>query len=303
VASAWVNAGQTPYVLWLGLVAVAIVFTVSRMRAASARGVVPPVLVWVPISLAAGALGAVLSAVAPFLAGGGAPRSWVVGRGLLVQGLVAGLVLGVGGLLVPQLTRGEAPRDLPDRERARRASALHAGAAVVFFASFPLEVLAPARIGLGLRALVATAVLVAGARAHRPPALPGLHRWLVWLGAWLVPIGFWTAALFPGHRAAALHVVFVGGFAQIALAVATHVALAHGGRSDRLSASPLALRLMAVLLAAAFGARIAAGLDLRHVASWLSWAGLAFAGAVAAWAVVVGPAMLAPAEAPADPRP
>ncbi|HEY6098751.1 MAG TPA: NnrS family protein, partial [Anaeromyxobacter sp.] len=55
VASAWVNAGQTPYVLWLGLVVVAITFTVSRMRAPAAGAGAPAVLVWVPLSLAAGA--------------------------------------------------------------------------------------------------------------------------------------------------------------------------------------------------------------------------------------------------------
>ena len=292
VASAWVNAGQTPYVLWLGLVAVAIVFTVSRMRAPSAGGRVPAVLVWVPISLAAGAVGAVLAAIAPFIAGGGAPPAWVIGRGLLVQGLVAGLVLGVGGILVPQLTRGDSPPDEADAARLRRATAAHAVAAAAFFASFPLEVLASPRIGIALRALVATAVLVAAGRIHLPPALPGLHRWLVWLGAWLVPLGFWAAALIPRHRAAWLHVVFVGGFSQLALAVGSHVALSHGGRPERLSASPISLRLMAVLLAAAFAGRILAGLDLAHVARWLSWAALAFAGAVGAWSVAVVPALV-----------
>ncbi len=298
VATAWVNAGQTPYVLWLALVVVTMIFTLSRMRAPAAGGRVPAVLVWVPLSLGAGALGAVLAAVAPFLAGGGAPASWVIGRGLLVQGLVAGLVLGVGGILVPQLTRGEAPPDLLAPASARRGSAAHGTAAVVFFASFPLEVLVDVRLGMALRALVATAVLVLAARLHLPPRLPGLHRWLVWLGAWLVPLGFWIGALFPRHRGAALHVVFVGGFSQIALAVATHVALSHGGRPERLSSSPLALRFMALLLAGAFGARILAGIDLAHVASWLSWAGLAFAGAVAAWAVVVFPALWARSKPP-----
>ena len=293
VASAWVNAAQTPYVLWLGLVAVAIVFTVSRMRAGAAMGTVPAVLVWVPLSLAAGAVGAVLAAVAPFLAGGGAPAAWVVGRGLLVQGLVAGLVLGVGGLLVPQLTRGEAPEAAVEPARLRRTMMAHAAAAAVFFASFPLEVLAAPRVGIALRAFVATAVLVATARAHRPPTVPGLHRWLVWLGAWLVPVGFWAAAVFLRHRAAALHVVFVGGFSQLALAVGSHVALSHGGRPERLSASPPALQLMAVLLAAAFCGRILAGIDLAHVARWLTWAALAFAGAVGAWGVAVVPAIVA----------
>jgi uncharacterized protein involved in response to NO len=292
VALAWANAGELPYALWLGLVVVAIGFTVTRMRAAPARGALPPSLVWVPLSLAAGALGALLTAAGPLLAGGGAPRPWVIGRGLLVQGLVAGLVLGVGGLVVPQLTRGEAEPAPAQPSRARRALAVHAAAAAVFFASFPIEVLANVRLGIALRASVATAVLVAGARLHRLPTLPGVHRWLVWLGAWLVPVGFWVAALFPRHRAAALHVVFVGGFSQIALAVATHVALSHGGRPERLSRSPRALLAMAGLLAAAFAARILAGVDLSHVAGWLSAAGVAFTGAVLAWAVVVVPVLV-----------
>jgi uncharacterized protein involved in response to NO len=298
VASAWVNAGVTPYVLWLGLVGVAIAFTVGRLRAGAATGRVPAVLVWVPISLAAGAVGAALAAVAPFLAGGGAPAAWVVGRGLLVQGLVAGLVLGVGGILVPQLTRGEAPEEHPEPARLRRSAAGHAAAAAVFFASFPLEVLVDPRIGIAVRALVATAVLLATAGVHRPPTLPGLHRWLVWLGAWLVPLGFWIAALFVRQRAAALHVVFVGGFSQLALAVGSHVALSHGGRPERLSSSPLSLRLMAVLLAAAFCGRILAGVDLAHVARWLTWAALAFAGAVGAWGVAVAPALVGRPEPP-----
>ena len=61
-------------------------------------------------------------------------------------------------------------------------------------------------------ALVATGVLVLAAGIHRAPTLPGVHRQLVWIAAWLVPLGFWLAALAPRLRTAALHVVFVGGF-------------------------------------------------------------------------------------------
>jgi uncharacterized protein involved in response to NO len=291
VAFAWANAGETPYVLWLGLVVVVIGFTVTRLRAATTRGALPAVLVWVPLSLAAGAAGAALAAGGPLLAGHAGLRAWTIGRGLLVQGLVAGLVLGVGGVLVPQLTRGETAAG-PDAVRERRSRAAHVLAAAAFFASFPLEVLVNVRLGLALRAAVATVVLLGAARLQRTPTLAGLHRWLVWLGAWLVPLGFWLGALFPRHRGAALHVVFVGGFAQLALAIATHVALSHGGRQERLSASPPALRAMAVLLAAAFVARIAAGIDLAHVARWLAVAGVAFTGAVLSWAVVVVPALV-----------
>jgi uncharacterized protein involved in response to NO len=293
VGYAFANAGGTPYVLWLGLVVVAIAFTVTRLRAGARAGAPPAVMVWIPLSLAAGAIGAVLVAVSPTLAGGGAPQAWVVGRGLLVQGLVAGLVIGVGGLVVPALTRGEAPPAPAAPARQRRALQAHRAAAAAFFASFPLEVLLHARGGLVLRAAIATVVLVGSAGLHRRPTLAGTHRWLVWLGAWLVPLGFWVGAVFPRHRGAALHVVFVGGFAQLALAIAAHVALTRGGRSDASAGSPRALRLMAALLAGAFAARLLAAADRTRVAGWLAAAGAAFTAGVVAWAVAVVPALVA----------
>ncbi|HEU4385182.1 MAG TPA: NnrS family protein [Anaeromyxobacteraceae bacterium] len=302
VTGAWLDEGMFPYAAWLALVAIVLTFTLRRLRRGSAREAVPAVFVWVPVSLAAGAAGAVLAAAAPPVASG-VPLAWTIGRGLLVQGLVAGLVLGVGGFLVPQLTRGEAATEASDPATRRRALAWHLLAALAFFASFPVESLLDYRLGVGLRAAVASAVLLLVARIHRPPTVRGLHRWLVWLGAWLVPLGFWMGAMVPRLRGAALHVLFVGGFAQLALAVATHVALSHGGREDRLVASPRSLRVMAALLAAAFGGRILAGIDRSHVASWLSVAGMAFTGAVTAWAVLVVPALRLSAPARARERP
>jgi uncharacterized protein involved in response to NO len=217
-----------------------------------------------------------------------------VGRGLLVQGFVTGLVLGIGGYLLPQVTRGEpSPEQAADPARHGRSVALHAAAAAAFFASFPLELLAGPRLGFAARALVAGAVLVGAARIHRPPVLPGLHRRLIWLAAWLVPVAFLFGALAPRFRGAALHVLFVGGFAQITLAVSTHVVLSPEDRQPAAAWSRAAIRAMAALLAAAFTARIVATIDIRHVADWLRIAAYAFCAAVVAWAAVIGPALLA----------
>lgn len=280
VALAWAGDTAMAHGLWLLLVGVVLDFTLSRLRGAR----VPAVAVWIPLALVAGAAGAVLIMAEP-LAGRAA---WAIGRGLLVQGLFAGLVLGVSGFLVPQLTRGEPGPDRPDAPRARGSLALHGLLAAAFFGSFPLEVLWNARLGLALRALVATGVLLAVARIHRPPSIPGLHRRLVWLAAWLVAAGFWILTLSPRLRGAGLHVLFVGGFAQLTLAVAAHAAF-EDARPERLSASPRSARAMAGLLAVAFGGRVLAAIDLRRVAPWLAVASVAFCGAVAAWALLVGP--------------
>lgn len=292
VALAWIGEAALAHALWLGLVSVVLAFAAPRVGKAVALGRAPAVLVWLPVALAAGGAGAVLVMGSALVGPASGPRLWAVGRGLLTQGFVAGLVLGVGSVLLPQLTREE-PAAPQAPSRHRRALALHALGAAAFYASFPLEVLGDARAGVALRALVATLVLALAARLGRPPTVPGLHRRLAWLAAWLVPAGFWLAALLPRLRTAALHVVFVGGFAQLTLAVAAHVVLSHGGRPDRLRGSPLALRLMTALLALAFAGRIAAGVDLARIPEWLAAAGLAFTGAIACWVALVAPALRA----------
>jgi uncharacterized protein involved in response to NO len=291
VGSAWAGETVLAHGLWLGLLLVVLGFAAPRVGRALALRRAPAVLVWVPVALAAGAVGALLVAGSALAGAAWGPRLWAVGRGLLTQGFVAGLVLGMGGVLLPQLTR-EAPAEAASPVR-RGLLARHAAAAAVFYGSFPLEILWEPRGGMALRALTATLVLLLAARIDRPPTVPGLHRRLAWLAAWLLPAGFWLAALLPRLRTAALHVVFVGGFAQLTLAVAAHVVLSHGGRPERLHQSPLALRLMAALLALAFAGRLLAGVDLARIPEWLAVAGAAFAGAVGCWAVLVAPGLRA----------
>jgi uncharacterized protein involved in response to NO len=286
VGSAWIGENVLAHGLWLGLVVVVLGFVAPRLGGALALRRVPAVFVWVPLALAAGAAGALLVMGSGLAGPGRGPQLWAIGRGLLTQGFVAGLVLGVGGVLLPLLTREE-PARVIDPARQRGRILLHALGAAAFYGSFPLEILVDQRRGIAIRALVATLVLVLAARIVRPPSVPGLHRRLAWLAAWLVPAGFWMAALLPRLRTAALHVVFVGGFAQLALTVAAHVVLSHGGRPERLRESPIALRVMAALLALAFVGRVLAGVDLARIPEWLAVAGAAFAGAVVAWAALV----------------
>jgi uncharacterized protein involved in response to NO len=299
VLCAWGGESALASWLWLVLLAIVMAFTLGRIRSRSATVQLAPVLVWVPASLLAGAVGAVLVAGGPWFAIRGALEVWGVGRGLLVQGFVTGLVLGIGGSLLPEVTRGELASDPRGRPRHRGGVALHAAAALAFFGSFPLEPLLGPRFGFAVRAAISAAVLVGEARVHRAPVLPGVHRWLMWLGAWLVPLAFLLGAVAPRFRGAALHVLFVGGFAQITLAVSAHVVLSRD--EARTTGARQPLRVMAALLAAAFGARIVASLDLARVAEWLGVAAYAFCAALAAWGAVVGPALVARGAARARP--
>jgi uncharacterized protein involved in response to NO len=290
--AAWQGRWALAQIVWALCVAVVTLFVVRRLVASGGAPGVPAVFVWVPVALLAGIGGAALVAIATVLGPHEEPELWRLGRGFLLQGLVTALVVGVGGTMAGALTRGEpGPGSAPG---ARTGRWTQIGAAVLFLASFPLEVYVDARLGFTLRAVVAGGVLVVTARLWRPPSLPGLHRRLIWISGWLLPLGYLLAAIAPPDaRSAALHVTFIGAFALIALSVSLHVALSHGGHPERLARSPGAVRTMGALLLAAVAARLLAGTDPVRLKLWLAMASTCFLVATIAWASLALPAVLA----------
>jgi uncharacterized protein involved in response to NO len=251
---------------------------------------VPAVFLWVVAALLAGIAGAVLVATAAILGPQDQPEVWQLGRGLLFQGFVSALVVGVGGTLLPTLLRGEpvpAPASVPPGELATQAVAV-----LLFLASFPLEVLVSPRLGFALRAAITGGVLGRAAQLWRTPSAPGLHRRFIWLSAWLLPIGYALAAAVPAARVAALHVVFIGCFALMALSVSLHVALSHGGNPERLARWPWQTWSMGTLLIASTVFRFMAGVDASHVTAWLGPAAASFLLATVAWGSLVARAIL-----------
>ena len=55
--------------------------------------------------------------------------------------------------------------------------------------------------------------LIPATRLWRRPSLEGLHRRMVWIAGWMLPIGYAFVAAFPEYRRVGLHVVFIGCFA------------------------------------------------------------------------------------------
>jgi uncharacterized protein involved in response to NO len=290
--AAWFDWLVVAQLLWMAGTGVLLQFTLRRLLARGAARRVPGVFMWVPVALLAGVAGSLLVATAAWAGPANQPLLWRLGRGLLLQGFLTGLVVGVGGTMLPTLTRGQADPSTGPGSGASRL--LHAASAVAFLGSFPLEQLGAPQAGLALRALLAGGVLVFGAKLWRPPTTaPGLHRRLIWISAWLLPVGYAVAAatLEPGLRSAALHVVFLGSFALMALSVSLHVAISHGGRPGLLNGSPAALRAMGGLVLAAVVFRLLVGLDPGRVAVWLGLAAGAFLLAMLAWLALVVPAV------------
>jgi uncharacterized protein involved in response to NO len=53
--------------------------------------------------------------------------------------------------------------------------------------------------------------------------------WCVWTAHWFVILSVWIVASFPRYRIDFLHILFIGGFTLLILAVGTRVTLSHGG--------------------------------------------------------------------------
>jgi uncharacterized protein involved in response to NO len=289
--AAWLGHGALAQAAWAMGVVVVAAFVARRILTPNGGQRVPGVFVWVPVALLAGASGAGLLAIEAVMGPHLQPELWLLGRGWLLQGFVTALVVGVGGTMIPTLTRADpGPGAAPGRRSGRPT---HLAAAMAFLASFPVEVYLAPRVGLALRALVAGGVLVWAARLWRPPSVPGLHRRLIWLSAWLLPAGYVAAAADPALRSAALHVVFIGTFALMALSVSLHVALSHGGRPEQLLGPSPGAWAMGLLLLAAVAFRLLAGIDPAHLRPWLGYAAGSFLLATFAWARLVVPAIRA----------
>jgi uncharacterized protein involved in response to NO len=286
--AAWQERWALAEGFWAAGLAIVAAFVVRRLRSPGGAPGVPSVFVWVPVALFAGIAGAALVGVAAVLDPFGEPAYRQLGRGLLLQGFVSALVVGVGGTMLPQLTRGEPARLVAGRLGGPFAQL---AAALLFLASFPLEIFVDTRLGFALRAAVVAAVVVPVARLWRLPTAPGLHRRLIWIAAWLLPAGYAAVVAAPALRTAFLHVALIGSFGLMTLSVSLHVALSHGGRSERLARWTWQVWAMGLLVLAALAFRVLVGLDADHRMWWLGAAAASFLLATIAWASLVLPAI------------
>ncbi len=281
VVGAWFEKWALSQIPWLLLMALLIQFAVSRFRAPGAAPRVPDSFVWVVLAFLMGSGGSILAGVGAAL---GDEDFWLhdVGRSLILQGMFTALVLGVGSMLLPVITRGAPP--LGGAAPSARAKLLHLCAGVAFIGAFFVEALVSIRLGFALRAAIALLVLLVSAGIWRLPTVPGLHRRFVWLAAWLLPAGYACVAAFPGYPKAGLHVTFIGCFGLLALSISTHVVLSHGGSPKLLEQRPWPLALMGLLLIAALVLRVLVNTDQAHVYRWLGGAAAAFLAATIVWA-------------------
>jgi uncharacterized protein involved in response to NO len=239
----------------------------------------PASFVLIGLGLLAGALGGLVTAGVAWEI---APAAWdPAGKRMLTEGMVLLLVLGVGGFLGPRLLGFAA---LPTPGQSHHGSPLPwAVAGLTIFVSVPAE------YGLDLpwmafvRAAVVTAVVVPTLQLWRAPAARTTLSWTVWIAHWVIVAGVWHVAFAPRYRADFLHMLFVGGFSLLILAVATRVTLSHGGKDLTLERRSWPLRIGLTLGLIAMLARIGAPFATATYFEHLAFAALLWMAGVLCW--------------------
>ncbi len=285
-AERWAYAQLAYAVLFLLLLQ----FALRRFLGARAGRRPPAPFVLIPIGVAHGLGGAALIATSTLAT---AP-TWTLALGRLCveQGVFLCFAVGIGGLVLPLMAGKPPPPDLDGSPRERLRAAVYATAGVMIFLSLLLEQVGATRAGPLVRAaVVALGLGLAG--AGRRPRKPGLHRRLVWLAAWLMPLGLAASGVLPDYRVPALHVLFIGGFSLMAFGVATHVVFGHLDLEDFAAGRPAAIVVLAVTFVLAMLARVAA--DWSHTYfDHLAWAAAVWLAGSAVWLGFLGPRLLSP---------
>ena len=252
----------------------------------------PSTFVLIGLGLLGGALGAFLSCAVAWEI---IPASWdMLGKRLLTEGMVMLLVLGVGGFLGPRLLgfadlpKFPAPSvrsERPPLARPTRDSVsllwATAGSAIL------ISLVAEYGFGLAwmavLRAAVITAVILRTLHLWRLPLIRTTLSWCVWVAHWLIVTSVWLVALAPRYRVDFLHVLFVGGFSLLILAVGTRVTLSHGGHDLGQERRSWPLRIGLTLGLTAMLARIGAPFAQASYFEHLALAAILWMGGMIGW--------------------
>ncbi len=264
-------------------------FAIRRFAGRAAGRRPPAAFVLVPIAAVHGLVGAAMVAAAEVQ---NSP-AWTehLGMLLITQGVFLCLTVGVGGLILPLMSGTPPPADLGSSPRELWKAAAYGAAGAAIFASFIFEQAGSTQIAPLLRAIVVAVGLGFGGNAWRPPGRTGVHRKLVWISAWMIPVGLAISALYPDYRVPALHILFIGGFGLMAFGVATHVSLSHLEMPRAASGRPLAIILMGAAFLLALFIRFTADASDTYF-QHLGWASAVWILGSAAWLLYLGPKLL-----------
>lgn len=279
-------AGQTLYVVEHFLLLALIVRRFRRRQQDP-----PETFPLVGIGLLSGTLAALINAgIAWNLIG---PAWDPLGKRLLTEGMALLLVLGIGGFLgprllgfaqLPQFIKVEQPARKQESDKNRFPYVL-AGLTILLslIAEYGFAIAPMAYV----RAIAVSLVILSTVQPWKRPVVRTTLAWCVWFAHWFVILAVWIVALAPRYRIDFLHILFIGGFTLLILAVGTRVTLSHGGHglAQERRSWPLRIGITTgfVAMLARVGAPFSGVLYFAHVA----WAGILWIGGMLIWGFYV----------------
>jgi uncharacterized protein involved in response to NO len=209
------------------------------------------------------------------------------GKRLLTEGMTLLLVLGVGGFLGPRLLGFETMSLVQVEGVAQKPKLPRRTLFAIAGALILISILCEHLLSLGwmnpLRALIATIVIAITIEPWRLPLAQTTLARCVWSANIMTIAGLWLAALFPAYRVDLLHVLFIGSFTLLILAVGMRVILSHGGHGLEPERKNWPLRIGLVLGSLAMLARVGARLHSESYSEHLVYASVLLLIALAIW--------------------
>lgn len=241
----------------------------------------------------------VLAGLAAAFVNAGIALTWIqpgwslLGRRMLTEGMVLLLVLGVGGFLGPRLLGfAQLPNFqnfnkpvLPTTSRVKWQGLFYAACALMLLSTLVVE------YGWGytsmtwVRAAAATAVVAVTVRPWQLPLTRSTLAWCVWTAYWLLVASLWLVAIFEARHVDYLHVMFMGGFTLLILAVGTRVVLSHGGHgaAEERRSWPLRIGMVATMIAMSARLTVLVASTPNSYFSHLAWAAILWIAGVGFW--------------------
>jgi uncharacterized protein involved in response to NO len=256
----------------------------------------PETFVLVGLGLVAGLAAALINAG---MALGWISAGWdLLGKRLQTEGMILLLVLGIGGFLGPRLLGFAQLPNFQNLEKlsegrsvprlAKWRARVNGVCGVLLLASVLVEygwAHPLADLVLWARAAIATVVVGVNVQPWRLPETRTTLAWCVWMAHWFLIVGLWLVAIFPNRHIDFLHVLFMGAFTLLILAVGTRVVLSHGGYAltEERRSWPLRIGVVASLIgmSARLSVIIASTQSLYFM--HLAWAGVLWIVGMGLW--------------------
>ena len=268
----------------------------------------PETFVLVGIGLLSGLIAALINAASGL---GWISAGWdLLGKRLLTEGMILLLVLGVGGFLGPRLLgfaqlpnlqnpgRLSEQRTVPRMMKWRGVVNGVCGALLLFLVLVEYGWGDPRvdSVIVWARAAIVTAVIAMNVRPWRTPATRTTLAWCVWLGHWFLIAGLWLIAIFPNYHIDFLHVLFMGAFTLLILAVGTRVVLSHGGHAltEERRSWPLRIGIAASVIGMSARVAVIIASSPESYFGHLAWAGVLWIVGMSLWGIYLTRRILSP---------